>query len=261
MPRGRVCTTEHSPRGPCRFLERRLGQAEIVKRGAVTGPVERHRVKPPDSKSESIIISDVLGARLDGLVGYRIPFDEEVKNADEDAKVRSEALRKNTVWKRVPLAWKGVLILATALMTVSCYLVTIWASRCFRDFAINDTVSKRLKGRWQNIIRPLGVVAVSLFMGSCFLHLLFDCFWYRRQGLVEGGGDSVPADGGGGPVAVEGEELEPPADAPANEEPVAPAPAAAQTTNQSTNVRGLNLEDSWTLQEHVDTGQGQRNSG
>ena len=140
-------------------------------------------------------------------------------------------------------------------MTASCYLVTIFASRCFRDFAINDTVSKRLKGRWQNIIRPLGVVAVSLFMGSCFLHLLFDCFWYRRQA-------SKVADGGGGPVAAEGEELEPPADAPANEEPVAaPAPATAQTTSQSTNVRGLNLGDSWTLQEHVDTGQGQRNSG
>ena len=172
--------------------------------------------------------------------------------------MRSEALRKNTVWKRVPLAWKAVLILATALMTVSCYLVTIWASRCFRDFAINDTVSKRLKGRWQNIIRPLGVVAVSLFMFSCFLHVLFDCFWYRRQGLVEDGG----AEGGGAPVAAEGEELEPPADAPANEEPVAaPAPATAQTTNQSTNVNRVNLEDSWTLQEHVDTGQGQRNSG
>ena len=75
--------------------------------------------------------------------------------------------------------------------------------------------------------------------------------------LIGYGGD-VPADGGGGPVAAEGEELEPPADgggaAPANEEPVAaPAPAAAQ----STNVNGVNLGDSWTLQEHVDTGQGQ----
>ena len=75
-------------------------------------------------------------------------------------------------------------------------------------------------------------------MFSCFLHVLFDCFWYRRQaGLVEDGGDSA---------------------APANEEPVAaPAPAAAQTTSQSTNVRGINLEDSWTLQEHIDTSQGQ----
>ena len=125
--------------------------------------------------------------------------------------------------------------------------MTIWASRCFRDFAINDTVSKRLKGRWQNIIRPLGVVAVSLFMFSCFLHMLFDCFWYRRQAvLFITAEDIVPADGGG--------------DAPpADEEPVAaPAPATAQTTNQSTNVNGVNLGDSWTLQEHVDTGQGQR---
>ena len=99
-------------------------------------------------------------------------------------------------------------------------------------------------------------------MFSCFLHVLFDCFWYRRQATkVEDGGDSVSTDGGG-PVAAEGEELEPPADAPANEEPVAaPAPATAQTTNQSTNVNGVNLEDSWTLQEHVDTGQGQRDSG
>ena len=103
-------------------------------------------------------------------------------------------------------------------------------------------------------------------MGSCFLHLLFDCFWYRRQ--VEDGGDSVPADGGGGPVAAEGEELEPPADGggnapPANEEPrvhtaslaitipfntepESPAPAPAQTTSQSTNVRNIDTGDSWT---------------
>ena len=122
-------------------------------------------------------------------------------------------------------------------MTVSCYLVTIWASRCFRDFAINDTVSKRLKGRWQNIIRPLGVVAVSLFMFSCFLHLLFDCFWYRRQAaLVEDGGDSVPADGGDAP--------------PANEEPVAaPAPATAQTNTTETNVNAVDLTRSWSHEE------------
>ena len=114
--------------------------------------------------------------------------------------------------------------------------MTIWASRCFRDFAINDTVSKRLKGRWQNIIRPLGVVAVSLFMFSCFLHMLFDCFWYRRQAvLFITAEDIVPADGGG--------------DAPpADEEPVAaPAPAAAQTTNTTdTNVNAVDLTRSWS---------------
>ena len=158
-------------------------------------------------------------------------------------------------------------------MTASCYLVTIFASRCFRDFAINDTVSKRLKGRWQNIIRPLGVVAVSLFMGSCFLHLLFDCFWYRRQGLVEDGGDSVPADGGGGPVAAEGEELELPADGggnapPANEEPrvhtaslaitipfntepesPAPAAAAPAPAAQTTNVERTVYTSGWTAED------------
>ena len=66
--------------------------------------------------------------------------------------------------------------------------------------------------------------------------------WIYAQQVVP------PADGGGNAP-------------PANEEPVAPAPAAAQTTNQSTNVNGVNLGDSWTLQEHVDTGQGQGNNG
>ena len=77
-----------------------------------------------------------------------------------------------------------------------------------------------------------------------------DCLAWREWRLL--------ADGGG-PVAAEGEELEPPADGggapPANEErvhvashaitipfntdPESPAPAAAQTTSQSTNVRNI----------------------
>ena len=77
---------------------------------------------------------------------------------------------------------------------------------------------------------------VSLFMFSCFLHLLFDCFWYRRQAvLFITAEDIVPADGGG--------------DAPpADEEPVAaPAPAAAQTTNTTdTNVNAVDLTRSWS---------------
>ena len=99
-------------------------------------------------------------------------------------------------------------------------------------------------------------------MGSCFLHVLFDCFWYRRQ--AEDGGDSVPADGGGGPVAAEGEALEPPADAPANEEPVAapapataaPAPAAAQTTNVERTVytSGWTAEDRSSPEPHGEYG-------
>ena len=111
-------------------------------------------------------------------------------------------------------------------------------------------------------------------MFSCFLHLLFDCFWYRRQaGLVED--ESVPADGGGGPVAAEGEELEPPADGggapPANEErvhvashaitipfntepespPASPAPAAAAPAPaaQTTNVERTVYTSGWTAED------------
>ena len=114
-------------------------------------------------------------------------------------------------------------------------------------------------------------VAQRVPLGSCFLHLLFDCFWYRRQ--VEDGGDSVPADGGGGPVAAEGEELELPADGggnapPANEEPrvhtaslaitipfntepesPAPAAAAPAPAAQTTNVERTVYTSGWTAED------------
>ena len=72
-------------------------------------------------------------------------------------------------------------------------------------------------------------------MFSCFLHLLFDCFWYRRQAvLFITAEDIVPADGGGGAV-------------PANEDAAAPAPAAAQTTNTTdTNVNAVDLTRPWS---------------
>ena len=44
-------------------------------------------------------------------------------------------------------------------------------------------------------------------------------------------------------------------------DPESPAPAAAQTTSQSTNVRNIDTGDAWTQEEYVDTSQGQRNSG
>ena len=72
-------------------------------------------------------------------------------------------------------------------------------------------------------------------MFSCFRHLLFDCFWYRRQAvLFITAEDIVPADGGGGAV-------------PANEDAAAPAPAAAQTTNTTdTNVNAVDLTRPWS---------------
>ena len=48
---------------------------------------------------------------------------------------------------------------------------------------------------------------------------------------------------------------------PFNTEPESAAPAPAQTTSQSTNVRNIDTGDAWTQEEYVDTSQGQRNSG
>ena len=113
---------EHAPRNPRRVLERRRGLAEIVERGVVVF-ADGRGVNPPGGAflviNESYapvcsVLFVTAAAALQGgsllVAAYyldqeltnrkdeidQIPFDEEVKKADEDAKVRSEALRKNT---------------------------------------------------------------------------------------------------------------------------------------------------------------------
>ena len=144
-----------------------------------------------------------LGRRADDLA--KLPYDEAVREADAAAAGRAKRLAARTVWTEVPSFWRAVLAFATVLMTSSCYLVTLWGSSCFRDFAINDTVSKRLKGDWKNIIRPLGVVACGLFAASCALHLAFHYIWYSGQ--ADRGGADVDGGGGGGGEAKDNDGL------------------------------------------------------
>ncbi|CAH0375662.1 unnamed protein product [Pelagomonas calceolata] len=53
----RVCGTENAPRGPCCLLERSLGLAEFVERGAGV-QVERPRVIPPHLERELITLAE-----------------------------------------------------------------------------------------------------------------------------------------------------------------------------------------------------------
>ena len=58
-------------------------------------------------------------------------------------------------------------------MTASCYLCTYWGANCFREFNIDDSVSKRLDGKMGSIVRPAGYVAMLLFAVSCLILYLF----------------------------------------------------------------------------------------
>ena len=135
-------------------------------------------------QSGSLVVAAVeldkqMALRRDDL--DKLPLDEGVKRADDADAARTQRLRENTTWPHVPTTWRLALVLATALMTASSYLCTYWSSDCFREMQINDSVSKRLDGSWQRILKPPGVVALALFAASCCLHGAFQILWFRHQ--------------------------------------------------------------------------------
>ena len=119
-----------------------------------------------------------MAARKDELDD--VPIDEEVRAADDADAERRRRLAANTRWARVPGTWRAALGAATVFMTASSYLCTYWSSDCFREFAIDDSVAKRL-GHWSRILKPPGVFALALFTASCVIHGAFHFGWFRHQ--------------------------------------------------------------------------------
>jgi len=112
-----------------------------------------------------------------------IPIDEEVKERDE----RDEALRikmnEVTEWDVLPSWTKVVLTSSITTMIISCYLVQLFASECFRDYEITFTIDKNLDGDWKNIVKPLGLVAIILLLLSCTLLYIFR-HWAMRKAVT-----------------------------------------------------------------------------
>ena len=133
-----------------------------------------------------------MAARKDELDD--VPIDEEVRAADDADAERRRRLAANTRWARVPGSWRAALAAATVFMTASSYLCTYWSSDCFREFAIDDSVAKRL-GHWSRILKPPGVFALALFTMSCVIHGAFHFGWFRHQthATAADGGDGADA--------------------------------------------------------------------
>ena len=133
-----------------------------------------------------------MAARKDELDD--VPIDEEVRAADDADAERRRRLAANTRWARVPGSWRAALAAATVFMTASSYLCTYWSSDCFREFAIDDSVAKRL-GHWSRILKPPGVFALALFTASCVIHGAFHFGWFRHQthATAADGGDGADA--------------------------------------------------------------------
>ena len=78
-----------------------------------------------------------------------------------------------TRWELLPGAAKATLILANVVMISSCYIVQLFSSYCFEPYWVNNTIKEDLDGDWSNLIKPMGQVAMILFLISCFLLFAF----------------------------------------------------------------------------------------
>uniref|UniRef100_A0A7S1UH17 Uncharacterized protein n=1 Tax=Phaeomonas parva TaxID=124430 RepID=A0A7S1UH17_9STRA len=117
------------------------------------------------------------------------PDDQEVVEADERDLRASVQLEEATKWKRLFARGQHMkaylLIIFAALMVLSCWLTTFFSKRCFRTFALTDTIDDKLNGKAltmdgsAGLTKPLGVVALYLIFIALFGYLWF-YFWARK---------------------------------------------------------------------------------
>jgi hypothetical protein len=105
-----------------------------------------------------------------------IPIDEEVKKADEKDEAFNEAYEEVTEWDQVPFLARQCLLISLGLMIICCYVVQLFASRCFVEYELTYTIDTHLDGDWKNIVRPLGLVSIIIFLVS-IVFLLFFTSW------------------------------------------------------------------------------------
>jgi hypothetical protein len=101
----------------------------------------------------------------------KMPLDEEVLAADLAAAKLKAIYTRATTWEVLPLAAKGLLLMATAVMVASCYMVQLLA--CFQVYELTSSVGDLDGGQWYNLMTGTGFVAVGLFAASAALFYVF----------------------------------------------------------------------------------------
>lgn len=102
-----------------------------------------------------------------------IPFDEEVKAADEIAQQKSAAYSTAVVWSKVPAWAKMSLLLSVGSMIVCVYLLAMFNTQCFAEYDLMYTISDHLGGQWHNLVKPLGRYALLCIVISHVFLFIF----------------------------------------------------------------------------------------
>ena len=119
-------------------------------------------------------VEQTVSMRADELAA--MPIDEEVKRADEAGLALKEAYQEVTQWKDIPAVAQVTLIISLACMITSCYMVQLFQNDAFAEFQLTYTIENHLDGDWKNLVKPIGWVAILLFVGSIFFLTLFKCW-------------------------------------------------------------------------------------
>ena len=146
--------------------------------------MKRSHPRPAQVQSGAIVVAAIyldreMIRRKDELA--QVPYDEEVRASEKEDRRLARKKKRLTAWSRVPEHWALFHIFGAVCMTTSCYLCTYWGANCFREFNIEDKVSKRLKGDMGSLIRPAGYVAMVLFVVACSAVYLFHSCWVPAQ--------------------------------------------------------------------------------
>jgi len=109
-----------------------------------------------------------------------MPYDEEVKLADDADVALTEAYQEVTQWKDLPAFAQILLLLSLACMITSCYMIQLFQDDSFAEYQLTYNINDHLNGDWKNLVKPIGLVAILLFLGSIFFLLVFKT-WANRK--------------------------------------------------------------------------------
>jgi len=109
-----------------------------------------------------------------------MPYDEEVRKADENEEKRRLMYLEVTKWQHLKFGWRSLMIIANVAMCFSCYLVMGASSLCFKKFTMKDNIERDLDNRAFSLIKFWGWMAILAFVFATVLLYIFDK-WSNRK--------------------------------------------------------------------------------
>jgi len=109
-----------------------------------------------------------------------LAYDKEVEVADAELSKLNAVRARVTVWSNVPIFFKLLLITSVLSMIVCCYILVGFSEQSFKAYDLMYTIDEHLGGNWTSIVKPLGRVALLLFIISYILLSLFNS-WANHE--------------------------------------------------------------------------------